>query len=178
MAGICRPDSNIYECGEEMTEYKLIGGIGSQGAQPKGLINGIIKNEWNTENVMYWLTNIHYVTFKFNKPCYIWRSGVNGWSHYVGTLKITNLDTGKVVTDEVTIANVTRLQCNEWEKVYYIKEPGTYEFRLLQNYNYRMDSEWFFEKASNESEIIKNKIKNTILNNELFQKYCIPYEEK
>ena len=41
-----------------------------------------------------------------------------------------------------------------------------------------MDSEWFFEKASNESEIIKNKIKGTILNNELFQKYCIPYEEK
>ena len=144
MAGIARPSNNI--CGMEMTEYKLIDGIGSQGAQPKGLINGIIKNEWNTENVMFWNDDSNYVTFKFNKPCYIWRSGTNGWSYHVGALKITNLDTGKVVTDEVTIANVTQLQCNEWEKVYYIKESGTYEFRRLENY--RIDSEWFFEKAS------------------------------
>ena len=174
MAGTARPSNDI--CGMEMTEYKLIDGIGSQGAQPKGLINGIIKNEWNTENVMFWNDDSNYVTFKFNKPCYIWRSGTDGWSHHIGALKITNLDTGKVVTDEVTIANVTQLQCNEWEKVYYIKEPGTYKFRFLNSY--RMDSEWFFEKVSKESEIIKNKIKNTILNNELFQKYCIPYEEK
>lgn len=174
MAGIARPSNDI--CGMEMTEYKLIDGIGSQGAQPKGLINGIIKNEWNTENVMYWYVYSNYVTFKFNKPCYIWRSGTNGWSHYVGALKITNLDTGKVVTDEVTIANVTQLQCNEWEKIYYIKEPGTYEFRFLDGY--RMDSEWFFEKASNESQIIKNKVKDAILNNKLFQEHCVPYMEE
>ena len=175
MAGIARPSNDI--CGMEMTEYKLIDGIGHQRTRPKGLINGIIKDEWNTENVMYWSQNVHYVTFKFNKPCYIWRSGTNSWSNYIGTLKITNLDTGKVVTDEVTIANATRLRCNEWEKIYYIKEPGTYEFRLLKSYNYRMDSEWFFEKASNESQIIKNKVKDTILNNELFQEHCVPYME-
>ena len=174
MAGIARPSNDI--CGMEMTEYELIDGIGSQGAQPKGLINGIITDEWNTKNVMFWNDDSNYVTFKFNKPCYIWRSGTNGWSHHFGALKIINLDTGKVVTDEVTIANATRLQCNEWEKVYYIKEPGTYEFRLLNNY--RIDSEWFFEKASNESQIIKNKVKDTILNNELFQEYCIPIEEE
>ena len=176
MAGIARPSNDI--CGMEMTEYKLIDGIGSQGAQPKGLINGIIKNEWNTENVMYWKWDSHYVTFKFNKPCYIWRSGTNGWSEYIGALKITNLDTGKVVTDEVTIANVTKLRCNEWEKIYYIKEPGTYEFRLLENWYYRMDSEWFFEKVSKESEIIKNKVKDIILNNKLFREHCILYDNE
>ena len=174
MAGIARPSNDI--CGIEMTEYKLIDGNSAVETQPKGLINGIIKDEWNTENVMYWSQNIHYVTFKFNKPCYIWRSGTNGWPNSIGTLKIINLDTGKVVTDEVTIANITRLQCNEWEKIYYIKEPGTYEFRFLENY--RIDSEWFFEKASKESEIIKNKVKGTILNNKLFQEYCIPIEEE
>ena len=174
MAGIARPSNDI--CGIEMTEYKLIDGNGNQASQPKGLINGIIKDEWNTGNVMYWYYNSHYVTFKFNKPCYIWRSGTNSWPHYIGTLKITNLDTGKVVTDEVTIANATQLRCNEWEKIYYIKEPGTYEFRLLESL--RIDSEWFFERASNKSEIIKNKVKNTILNNKLFQEYCVPYGEE
>ena len=177
MGGTCRPDSNIYKCGKEMTSYTLVKGYTRDG-NGSGLIDQSAPNNWQGNTVAYWDSDYdeYYVIFKFDRPCYIWRSGTDSWPHYISTLKITNLDTGKVVTDEVTIANATQLRCNEWEKIYYIKEPGTYEFRLLENW--RLDSEWFFEEASNESQIIKNKVKDTILNNELFKKYCIPIEEE
>lgn len=178
MAGIARPSNNI--CGMEMTDYILVEGFTRNG-NGSGLIDQNAPNHWEGDSVAYWDCDYgeHYVTFKFNRPCYIWRCGTESWCYYTGELRVTNLDTNEEVTSEVNISTPTAITNSQWEKFAFISKPGTYKFwNNPTDRRYRIDSEWFIEKASNESEIIKNKVKNTILNNELFKKYCIPIEEE
>lgn len=179
MAGTCRPDSNIYKCGKEMTSYTLVKGDTVRG-NGSGLIDQSAPNDWQGNTVAYWDgdSGEYYVTFKFNKPCYIWRCGTSNWASYTKELRVTNLDTNEEVTSEVNIKTPTAITNSQWEKFAFISTPGTYKFWNERNNRQRLDSEWFFEEASKESEIIKNKVKDAILNNELFQEYCVPYTEE
>lgn len=179
MAGTCRPDSNVYECGEEMTSYTLIEGFTRNG-NGSGLIDQSAPDNWQGNNVAYWDYDYeHYVTFKIDRPCYIWRCGTIRWSNCTGELKVMNLDTNEEVTSEVNISTPTAITNSQWEKFAFISTRGTYKFwNRPADRRLRIDSEWFFEKASNEYETIKDKIKNTILNNKLFREHCIPYDDK
>jgi len=142
MAGNCRPSADLVE----MTEYTYIGGSTYSG-NGSGLINGSAPDgQWNGNTVCYWSGTSDYVKFKFDKPCYIWRTGTSDWAFRTGTLKITNNDTNKDVTSDVTLKSPGTIDNKSWEKIYYISSPGTYTFSY--NKDYRIDGEWFFESAT------------------------------
>ena len=163
MAGTCRPDSSIYECGEEMTDYILVEGSLYSG-NGSGLIDQSAPNNWSSNDVAFWYEGRgNYVTFKFNKPCYIWRCGTAGWAGSNDELKVMNLDTNKEVTSEVNISKPTAITNSQWEKFAFISKPGTYKFwNRPADRRLRLDSEWFFETVPGRAYVLDKN--GTVIN--------------
>ena len=104
---------------------------------------------------------------KINKPCNIYIRLATNDLYQNSALDI----------QPTTYKQQNTLQAiNEWQLWVTELQPGIYIFSHLSGY--RDDTEWFFEEIITESQMIKNNIKDIILNNKLFQKYCIPYKEE
>ena len=66
-------------------------------------------------------------------------------------------------------------QTSDWQLFLSNIQPGTYEF--TKGSNTRKDDEWFFEEVKTYSKIVKDYIKEAIINNELIQKYVLTTKE-
>ena len=169
MAGIARPSNNILiGSKKEMTEYEILNFSSYNNTlcncNPNNLFDEKI-DKWPYS--FDWNYNGDYMQIKINKPCNIYiRLAING----LGQNSALDIQ-------PTTYKQQNTLQAiNEWQLWVTKLQPGIYIFSHLSGY--RDDTEWFFEEIITESQMIKNKIKNTILNNELFKKYCIPIEEE
>ena len=158
MAGIAKPNEEIREA-----KYTLLGGVGSQGAQPSGLFNGIPVNEWNTANVMYWYSGGEYVEVEIDEKSNIWRAGTTNWSTYLTPLMIKKYNLQTLVFDDVSSIYPQKLSAineKQWEKTIENLPSGRYRFETK---GARIDSEWFIES------VVMNK--SLILSNGEYKKY-------
>ena len=165
MAGIARPSNDILiGSKKEMTDYKILNFISWDNDNP----NNLFDEKIDTYNFFRWSMVSDMLTIQINKPCNLYIYSAYGYGY--GPLDI-HPDTFKKIYD---------LKCiDEWQLYIENIKPGTYIFQTHHaGGTNRFDSEWFFEEIDMSSKIIKNSIKETILNNKLFQEYCISIEEE
>lgn len=151
MAGTAKP--NIVGLGGEAS-YKLLGGYGSQGAQPEGLFNGVQANEWNSQNVMYWYGGGTYIELEIFEECNIWRSGTSSWGSHIAALGILKHN-GTSYVDVTTLypQTVTSIPHTQWEKTISKLPKGRYIFEARSGL--RIDSEWYLERTNLQAFIFK-----------------------
>ena len=163
MAGIARPSDDILiGSKKEMTDYKILNFISWDNDNP----NNLFDEKIDTYNFFRWSMVSDTLTIQINKPCNLYIHSAYGYP------SCEPLD-----ISPSTFKKIHNLRyINEWQLYIENIEPGIYIFKTQQST--RFDSEWFFEEIDMSSKIIKNSIKETILNNKLFQEYCIPIEEE
>lgn len=177
MAGKQKP--NIENLGKEMTNYKIISYKLIENTTAQGLFDENLSSDadWTTKRIAYWGAEGS-VVIQFNRPCIIWRNAGNYYQSHSRLFRIYK--DGIEVTSKITqYRDIAKIG---WSKAIIIPEPGTYNFvangALPPNSDgYRLDREWYLESMDETSEQIKKQILNTIITNNLFQKYVIPFEQ-
>lgn len=165
MAGIAKPD-NIILIGskKEMIDYEVIDSYCyNQGATGPYLFDGIY-GSYSSNTGFDFDYSSDYIKIKINKPCNLY---ICLDSEYPNR-------TSKLIFNPDTYKAQEQLQSGtQWQLMIKNLKPNTY---IIKGTGSTVFSEWFFEEIINPSEKIKNSVKNTIINNELIQKYLIPYD--
>lgn len=168
MAGIARPSDDILiGSKKEMTDYEIIQSFHYNCGYDTAykLFNRTIGKYY--ADAFDWNYNTDYITIKINKPCNLY---IHLTTNALGDHSPLNIQ-------PTTYEQQNTLQTiYEWQLWVTKLQPGTYTFSHLSGC--RNDTEWFFEEITTESQMIKNNVKNTILNNKLFQEHCVPYENE
>ena len=125
-----------------------------------GLFNGVIPNEYSTENVFYWYESGDHITIRVDNPFRIWRWGVDSWSGYRDPLNLYKLgDDGTTWTDVSSQYNLplNSIGNSDDPEVFTETIPqGTYKFEIT-THNNRIDTEWYIENMMTMVCLFKNK---------------------
>jgi len=160
MSGNAKP--NVPNLQKE-SNFTLLGGIGSQGSNPQGLFNGVVVNEWNTVNVMYWQSSTQFVEISVDSDFSIWRCGTNTWANSIGKLQVLYWRNNSYVdiSNEIT-QTVTPKLLNGWEITIPNLKAGRYKFVGTTP---RIDSEWYLESKTLNKFLVFNQSKYKTWNN-------------
>ena len=163
MAGTAKPT----KVKKEMTQYTL--GVyknnnhGTYGTiVPENLFNQNVNESW--DHAFDWNTSGDYMTLTVEYKCNIWR-----YAHPNYTDQSSNLD----IQPQTFKKQHTLPHTVGWQLWIEGLEPGTYTF--TGKGGLRLDTEWYLEMTETPSSIIKEKVLNTINNNEYFKK-CLKCE--
>lgn len=146
MAGIAKPNNNMLEASYVVNSFYSMDNGSSDNGDSCGLFNGVVVNEWDTNNVFYFRQSNNYIDITINNDCNIYRCGTASWSEgYQTKLKIEKYEneewidiTGSITQNEKAITHL------EWDKWITNLQRGRYKFSYLNGA--RLDSEWFIEK--------------------------------
>lgn len=175
MAGILKPsDTMLIGSKKEMTDY-ILGQYNLNENSPEILFNQLKDN-------LNFLYTWNYFTITFNKNVNIYRLGSGTTS---GTFRIRklNINTNSFidVTDSI-VQNTNISTANQWELYIENLPKGTYRFEVYSQTSTgggsMWEREWFLEEVILPSQVIKDNVKNIILNNKLFQEHCVTSEEE
>jgi len=164
MAGTSKP--NVEKLGKEMTDYEIVTYRSHNSCNPIYLFDGI-EAPSNWRHSFDWNYNGDYCTITFNKKCNIWRKTLPNNGHN-NSLNITP----NTYKTQHTLKNPNN--SGDYELWLEGLEPGTYTFSHTGKY--RGDIEWYLEEVQTESKMIKENVKDAILNHELIQKHVMPFE--
>lgn len=146
MAGIAKPNDNMLEVSYVVNSFYSTDNGSSDNGDSCGLFNGVVVDEWSTNNVFYFRQSNNYIDITINNDCNIYRCGTASWSEgYQTKLKIEKYEneewidiTGSITQNEKAITHL------EWDKWITNLQRGRYKFSYLNGV--RLDSEWFIEK--------------------------------
>jgi hypothetical protein len=166
MAGTSKP--NVEKLGKEMTDYTInefrSNNAVYAGCHPKYLFDGIEKTSvwWQSFD---WNYSSDYCTITFNKKCNIWRKGDS-----------SQLNPLNISPNTFKTQHPLRGDTSEYQLWLEGVEPGTYTFSHKSGY--RGDVEWYLEEVQSESQLIKNIVKNAIINHELIKNHLLTQDKE
>lgn len=148
MAGIAKPNNNMLEASYVVNSFYSTNNGSSDNGDSCGLFDGVVVDEWSTNNVFYFRGSDNYVDITINNDCNIYRCGTASWSEgYQNKLKIEKYENEEWIdiTGSIT-QNERAITLFEWDKWITNLQKGRYKFSNA--YGVRLDSEWFIEKES------------------------------